>query len=284
MLILVLTWHLMAQARLDENIGDIVSASPIDVTEPAELGLLYTSRVTMNPSRDWPGGSRVKWYGNDLLHLKCEEGRDAPPIMVRVQDFSDKKAEKFECQDGTLMAEPLYRFNNMFLKSCLHTGMRAGSIRGQIKNIVINTKGVHRVRKSRGSSKFSQHSTGRAMDVVTFDVTMEDGTKKTLPASCVVNPPGNQLRSPGFSDINSCAREGSYGKFYDAFTKCWEDNVAAEKARCHGLNDSYCKDLQNDAKCTDTNALGCDDKGGDHKDHMHISLPICPKDDRISQT
>jgi hypothetical protein len=270
LILFILAWHMLANARM---VDDEIVTSPQTV-QGAPEGLMYSTSEFMTPSKTWPGGRRIRWTGNNMVHLKCKEGETTPPITVRIQDFTNKESSTFECQEGTAMAEPLYQFINSHLKSCLHVGMRAGNIKGLIKSIVIDSKGVHNVRKVHNSSNFSQHSTGRAMDVTSFNVTLDDGSPLVLPASCINNPPGSQRE--GFD--SHCKREGPLGKFYDAFVSCWQDKVGEEMVRCQGLSDPYCKDLQNGAHCSKANgALGCNDKNHDHRDHLHLSLPLCPQ-------
>jgi len=264
---------------------ELTTNDPVPVAEGPSLGLVSTSVTTMIPRRDWKGGKKIAWQGNDMVHLGCvnDQGQ-TPNVVVKIQDFSNKKNEEFSCQPGTAMAQPLFTFMNDHLKTCMNVGLRAAGNHGVIKSVEINSKGTWYVRKERGGKEFSQHSTGRAIDVVSFNVTMDDGAKMTLPTSCIENPPGG-LRSPGFSDKNSCKRVGDMGRFYDGFMKCWQDQVRLAKQNCEGLKDAFCRDLQNHGCSGNTNgALGVDDPDGDHKDHMHLSLPLCPKQKGIAQT
>ena len=54
---------------------------------------------------------------------------------------------------------------------------------------------------------------------------------------------------------------------------------------CDGKKDAFCVDLQNRGCGGESaGALGADDPDGDHKDHMHLSLPLCPKQKGIATT
>jgi hypothetical protein len=272
-------------------ITGILNARAVEVTRPGDFvplkegstGLLYSKTEQMVPSKDWPKKYRKKtsWGGTTLVHLRCTNDSGAPaPITIAQMDYSETEQSVFECQEGDLLAERLYHFLNANLKTCLHTGMRAANIKGIIKNVVINTKGTYGPRFKTGSkSRMSQHSTGSAMDVVDFSITLDDGKKMTLPASCTVNPPGS-VRSVGFT--KSCDRVGDMGAgFYDNFFQCWKDKVEEAKTDCSGgANLPYCEGLTQ--VCDASGAVGCTQPN--HKDHMHLSLPFCPSLDRIAGT
>jgi hypothetical protein len=109
-------------------------------------------------------------------------------------------------------------------------------------SIFIEHMGTYQNRKVAGSSRVSMHATGRAIDVSKIIIKTTSG--KTITHKMTIGS----------------RREAFYGNF----NKCWT-TYQGTKAQCHprggGMID--CKD-------------------SDHHDHVHLSLPFCPRKSGIS--
>jgi len=98
---------------------------------------------------------------------------------------------------------------------------------------------------TRHSSR-SNHSVGRAIDIASFEVQMEDGSKKLLKYS--------EAKKSGTIE----------SKFFPQFRACWGEKMKQAKSSCPGR----------DPKGT----IGHEDHA--HKHHLHLSLPYCPRKGR----
>ncbi len=126
------------------------------------------------------------------------------------------------------------------LPLCIAEGVRASGISKPIKNTKIYN--AHSVRSTPQTSDCrSLHYKGRAFDIWGMDVTFEDGTT---------------LYTKMHIDHRS-------RPFYKEFNKCWERETKAVMRRTNRQCERY------------DGLLDCADR--DHRDHVHVSLPYCPK-------
>jgi hypothetical protein len=236
----------------------------------SKLDLPYSpSSQTLN-TRHWKyKGQPVNWQGDPLVQTNCNSNN-----AIRILINTDVKSETYECRDGTLLSEKFAEALNANMMLCTQQAMTQAKIPGRVTKIDINSLNIlnqRRVNNSRGCTgqslasgkgsncSISYHATGRAIDITTLDVTLADGTKKNLPLSCT-DMSGN-LRE-GFEP--RCVRYGPLGAFYDNFSACWNEKVSTVSPCAKG-------------------ALTCSDNK-QHINHVHLSLPICPKVRGIATT
>jgi hypothetical protein len=109
-------------------------------------------------------------------------------------------------------------------------------------SIFIEHMGTYQNRNVSGSSRASMHSTGRAIDVSKIIIKTTSG--KTITHKMTIGS----------------RREA----FYSNFNKCWT-TYQGTKAQCHPKGGGM---------------IDCRDP--DHHDHVHLSLPFCPRKSGIS--
>lgn len=129
------------------------------------------------------------------------------------------------------------------LPLCVAEGVRASGYSKPIKQTkVYNAKSVRTGTDNDGN--MSLHFTGRALDIWQIDVIFEDNTTLNTPMTVASkNLP-----------------------FYKKFNDCWERETVAALRRQYPNNRS----------CHSYDGL-IDCSRRDHRDHVHVSLPYCPK-------
>ncbi len=125
------------------------------------------------------------------------------------------------------------------LPTCIREGATAKGINKQIKSSDIYNAGAY---GQRSGETYSMHEAGRGFDIYQIDVTFADGTKLYSPMT--------------ISKKND--------DFYKGFNKCWERLTSAVMSRMS----SRCRNYVGLLDCNDNRA---------HHDHVHVSLPYCPK-------
>ncbi len=129
------------------------------------------------------------------------------------------------------------------LPLCIAEGVRASGISKPIKNTKVYN--AHSLRTTRQTSDCrSIHYKARALDIWGMDVTFEDGT--------------NLYTKMHIDDRNR--------PFYKEFNKCWERETKAAMRR----------EYPSSRRCHSYDGL-IDCSRSDHRDHVHVSLPYCPK-------
>lgn len=128
-----------------------------------------------------------------------------------------------------------------FLPICVGNAIKTQSNGRSIKKIRIQNAGTHSPRRTKATGKWSLHSTGRAIDISAIDVQLSDGKWIRTPMTI-----GSRKKS-----------------FYQSFNQCWENKMRG-----------YLREIN--SKCSGYKGIiDCKDKY--HHDHIHLSLPFCPR-------
>ena len=129
------------------------------------------------------------------------------------------------------------------LPLCVAEGVRASGVTKPIKQTKIYNAGSLRT-TPRPSGNLSLHYAARALDIWQIDVVFEDNTTLNTPMT-----------------VDSKNRP-----FYKKFNDCWERETVAALRRQYPNNRS-CHSYDGLIDCSQR----------DHRDHVHVSLPYCPK-------
>jgi hypothetical protein len=121
---------------------------------------------------------------------------------------------------------------------CTAKALQAQGLGSNFSKIKIRHMGTYANRDARGKRSISMHATGRAIDLSQMDITLANGRQFKIDMTI-----------------------GSRNKpFYNAFISCWRaQNAARPGCRRSGLN----------------GAIDC--KNPLHHNHVHLSMPFCPK-------
>lgn len=260
-------WILAALGLMFFAQSEIIDGATLGEETSPESRLIYTPSQLGLSMGDWKyRGKKITWDGNPLVEISCTAGGATPPITLMVKSSKGD----YSCQEPALASEPLAQFIDKHLMACVQSSMTGAGFSLTAKNVKVLHNGIlaeRRVnsgsngcsgqalnRRSGRNCRISSHATGRAIDVEMFEVTMTNGETLMLPGSCVSTD--GALRE-GFEA--GCKRVGKHGAFYDKFVQCWGDKIRQEHPQCD-------EDQRG--------ILDCDKSG--HKDHLHMSIPICP--------
>lgn len=129
------------------------------------------------------------------------------------------------------------------LPLCVAEGVRASGITKPIKQTKVYNAGSLRT-TPRPSGNLSLHYAARALDIWQIDVIFNDNTTLNTPMTV------DSRNKP----------------FYKKFNDCWERETEATMRRLY----------PNNRRCHSYDGL-IDCSRNDHRDHVHVSLPYCPK-------
>ena len=161
------------------------------------------------------------------------------------------------------------RFLNQNLHECAREGLEAIGETRSIARVDIHSQGVFVRRRINNdpSQPWSNHSLGAAVDITNLEIEFEDGSKEIY-ATAAVNLAGRL--NPGFTRCRSQCGGQRYNRtgralFYDGFYECMKTKTDAIRAArsAEGVSCSG-------------GVLGCD-YDSDHANHIHLSVPICPR-------
>jgi hypothetical protein len=148
------------------------------------------------------------------------------------------------------LSEKMVEHMNKVIPICVTEGVRSAGYSGTVSNINIAHYGGYVNRRvnngRRGPRVMSMHSTGRSMDLSRIDVVVG----------------GKKLNIPMTIGSNSGRNGRSESKFYKSFNECWKRHTA---------------------RCNAKGILDCNHNRL-HHDHVHISLPFCPRKRGIAGT
>lgn len=174
------------------------------------------------------------------IDLGAREGRGmGGDVLYDVQSGSDIS---FQPSQVTLSVEFVKKMNEI-LPNCVAKAANAAGYSGTVSHIKIENMGGYNNRRMRNGRKMSMHSTGRALDISGFEVTI-GGQKLDVPMTAASYRGGGKKKA-----------------FYTTFAKCWSEGV---KNRCgnEGVIDCH-------SGSRSLNRL--------HHDHLHVLLPFCPR-------
>lgn len=123
---------------------------------------------------------------------------------------------------------------------CIAEGVKSAGIKTPIKKTNVYNAGSLRT-ENPGRSRLSLHFAARAIDIWDIDVQFTDGTWLKTPMRV----------------------ESKNKPFYKSFNACWARLTVAAMKKI----DPKCDGLSGMIDCRDAN----------HRDHVHLSLPYCPK-------
>lgn len=264
---LFLALLLTAQARPADD--DIVGTTVVDI--PTTPSFDYSSTTKKIDTSHWRyKGRKVSYTADSLVTSSCSETSG-----VRILFPTDSNQHEYACNESALMSEKLAEMIDKYLKSCAQQALSAAGVTNTIRRADLNSLGIINARrvnkggsggcsgqgiseKSGRNCSISYHATGRAIDADSITITSSDNTVTTYPLACV---DASGKTNEGFD--KSCNRSGKNGKFYDAFNLCLNQNIKKH------------------ANCADP-VMDCTD--AQHKDHVHISLPLCPRPRGIAKS
>lgn len=148
-------------------------------------------------------------------------------------------------QKSLALSENLIKSINENLHVCVQNAANKAGFQGELSAIHIEHMGGwvdRRVKNKSRSKPWSLHATGRALDISSIDFTM-GGKKYKIP-----------MTIDTYKNKSPYKKSGS--KFYKEFSSCW----SKENTNKCGFRPTI--------DCT-VNTL--------HHDHIHISLPFCPR-------
>jgi hypothetical protein len=129
------------------------------------------------------------------------------------------------------------------LPLCIAEGVRASGVSKPIKQTKIYNAGSLRTGRDK-SGDLSLHYAARALDIWQIDVIFEDNTALNTPMTVA------SKKNP----------------FYKKFNDCWERETVSALRRQY----------PNNRRCHNYDGL-IDCSRRDHRDHVHVSMPYCPK-------
>lgn len=169
----------------------------------------------------------------------------------RLIDVGSTSTMSFFPRDLAL-SEVLVKEMDKNFGKCVQEAANAAGLRGTVTDINVAHMGGHNDRRINNGSRrrnrsWSLHSSGRALDIGRIDFTVG----------------GKTLRVP-MTIGSSRGRNGSEeSRFYKGFVACWKKNVVN--------------------RCGSKTVLDCNHNRL-HHDHVHISVPFCPRKPGIAST
>ncbi|MBY0316757.1 MAG: extensin family protein [Bdellovibrionales bacterium] len=133
------------------------------------------------------------------------------------------------------------RFNSFLMENmprCVNEALRSEGLPAA-SHIHVQNMGSYSYRAARGSSQLSMHATGRSLDISAFNLTLSNGQRVNVPMTIAS---GNR-------------------RFYNAFVQCWRTTIRGTQPGCRNSRVA--------------GAIDCRQRL--HHDHVHISLPFCPR-------
>ena len=124
------------------------------------------------------------------------------------------------------------------LPRCVNEALRSEGL-PTASHIHVQNMGSYSYRAARGSSQLSMHATGRSLDISAFNLTLSNGQRVNVPMTIAS---GNR-------------------RFYNAFVQCWRTTIRGTQPGCRNSRVA--------------GAIDCRQRL--HHDHVHISLPFCPR-------
>lgn len=239
--------------------------APIRRQPPSRVTTKYPEHglPTMEMSRQKMGASVVVFWGKKYI-LKHIDGCNRTHTIGLKLSLEGGVGCDFKIR----IHPHAVKFLDDHLHACAEEGLKRVGVTKSIAKVEIHSLGVFTKRRVAGSSVWSNHSLGAAIDLNALGIEFQDGTKDVFAVSAI-NPKTNRLNS-GFSRCSSKCGGRRYNRtgkalFYDGFYGCIKTKAEEIKTakRKEGIS------------CTG-GVLGCD-YNGDHADHIHLSVPVCPK-------
>jgi Extensin-like protein C-terminus len=242
-------------ASVPESSSDPVRVddTPSEVTRSEQPVLQTASAAPANPAREEPkapaqnkGGSFFNpSYSMPSRGTNANKGeklvslKSCDPIKM-ILGKKPKSGKVGKCGDVTI-AESFAPVLMKNLPICIAEGAKASGIDKPIQSTNVYNADSYSKRKTSSGSRWSLHSTGRAFDIWQIDVMFSDGTTLKTPMTV------SSKNKP----------------FYKKFNACWERLIKQKMAKIN----SQCQRFDGLINCTDKN----------HQDHVHLSLPYCPR-------
>lgn len=148
--------------------------------------------------------------------------------------------------DAVKVSEPFAEYFMEHFPDCVKDALKAQGIRSNPEKIIVKHMGTYNNRAVRGGSNRSMHSTGRSIDISRLEIRLANGQSYNINMTI-----------------------GSKNKpFYKEFVQCWRKKTAARPS------------------CPQTGARGVLDCNSNrlHHDHVHLSMPFCPRQRGIAGT
>ena len=170
----------------------------------------------------------------------------------RLLEVESSSTLTFHPKGDLALSDVLIKAMDTTFATCVKESANAAGLRGEVSNINVSHMGGYTNRRINNGSRsrsrsWSLHSTGRALDISGIDVTI-GGKKLSVPMTI-----GTYNGRNGSQD----------SRFYRAFTACWKK--------------------RNTNKCGSKTVLDCNHNRL-HHNHVHISLPYCPRKPGIAST
>ncbi len=155
----------------------------------------------------------------------------------------------FPKDNAHMVTEEFSDFMMQQMPKCVSEGLKAQGHSANFKKLVI-IGDTYANREIRGGSRMSMHSTGRGIDLWDLNIVLENGQKYDV----------NMTRAS--------FKSSKYSKFYKTFVACWQN---ANKSRCSGKSGLTRR----------SGALDCTFNSA-HHNHVHLSMPFCPRKSGIA--
>lgn len=193
-----------------------------------------------------------KWKGNKFKLVEIETCN--PKGNINIKFYTNRY---LKCEEFPALAHPnLVKFLDDHLHVCTRSALTAiGQTEKarSVKNIQIVSQGIF---YQRGKSN---HSTGSSIDINHLVIEFGNGQKETWPTSAI-DFEGKEF--PGFTKVKGgpWQREGN-ALFEPAFVKCMAERIENIKSNGENCNGGI---------------LDCD-SNSDHHNHIHLTVPMCPR-------
>ena len=205
---------------------------------------------------------------NYLFQLARVPRCDAGSTVTFKVTWPQNGRVRSSCNATTNINLRLKEFLERHALECTQTGMRQAGVRGgSVQRVQFNEMSALSKRRIGGDGDWSNHSIGMSIDLTSLTATLDNGQQITLPLAA--QEPGRVATRPGFvyDPCRTCSprrrwrRTTPEAQFEKKFRERMDARVQAEKGgrNCGG------------------GIITCD-HNRDHHDHLHLTAPVCPRD------
>lgn len=232
----------------------IMYLKPVEFRQPNKKDVTLVDAIKVDGDAK-PFSHSLEWKMYDAEGQPTDDPRQAFRVLMPSPTEGDAMAfdvvwkecegnvtgnfNGYACSNRRGLADDYAAYIKVNMLTCVNAGLRGAGVGGKAVKVHLVHNGT--VADQNHSSR-SLHAAGRAIDVKTMRVSLQDGGTQEFV----------------FHNASKGARRER--SFYQAFRSCWRD--LQDKRRCPRTSYGY------------TGTIGWEDRR--HQHHLHTSMPFCP--------